>query len=92
MKNLITIGLPSKGRLREGAIHFFKKNNCKVFFSADGCDELFGGQQIYYNIFKKSYNYKLNKSPYSSLLGLNNISQQKKLNYYKNYLNKSNLS
>mgnify|MGYP003951808421 FL=1 len=69
--------------------NFFKKNNCKVFFSADGCDELFGGQQIYYNIFKKRYNYKLNKSPYSSLLNLNNISQQKKLNYYKNYLNKS---
>ena len=25
MKNLITIGLPSKGRLREGAINFLKK-------------------------------------------------------------------
>ena len=25
MKNLITIGLPSKGRLKEGAINFFKK-------------------------------------------------------------------
>ncbi len=27
MKNIITVGLPSKGRLREGAIDFFKKNN-----------------------------------------------------------------
>ena len=30
MKNLITIGLPSKGRLREGAIQFFEKNNFKL--------------------------------------------------------------
>ena len=30
MKNLITIGLPSKGRLREGAIEFFRKNNLKL--------------------------------------------------------------
>ena len=31
------------------------RKKCKVFFSADGCDELFGGQQIYYNIFKNEY-------------------------------------
>jgi len=30
MKNIITIGLPSKGRLREGAIQFFRKNNFKL--------------------------------------------------------------
>ncbi len=30
MKNIITIGLPSKGRLREGAIDFFKKNNFEL--------------------------------------------------------------
>ena len=30
MKNLITIGLPSKGRLKEGSIGFFKKNNFKL--------------------------------------------------------------
>ena len=30
MKNIITIGLPSKGRLREGAIGFFEKNNFKL--------------------------------------------------------------
>jgi len=29
MKNLITIGLPSKGRLKEGSISFFEKNNLK---------------------------------------------------------------
>ena len=29
MKNLITIGLPSKGRLKGGAINFFEKNNFK---------------------------------------------------------------
>ena len=30
MKNLLTIGLPSKGRLREGTIKFFEKNNLKI--------------------------------------------------------------
>ena len=30
MKNLITIGLASKGRLKEGSISFFKKNNLKL--------------------------------------------------------------
>jgi ATP phosphoribosyltransferase len=30
MKNLITIGLVSKGRLKEGSISFFKKNNLKL--------------------------------------------------------------
>ena len=29
MKNLITIGLPSKGRLREKSISFFEKKNLK---------------------------------------------------------------
>ena len=29
MKNLITIGLPSKGRLKEGSINFLAKNNLK---------------------------------------------------------------
>ena len=29
MKNLITIGLPSKGRLKEDSISFFEKNNLK---------------------------------------------------------------
>jgi ATP phosphoribosyltransferase len=30
MKNLIAIGLPSKGRLKEGSISFFEKNNLKL--------------------------------------------------------------
>ena len=30
MKNLITIGLPSKGRLKEGSISFLEKNNLKL--------------------------------------------------------------
>ena len=30
MKDLITIGLPSKGRLKEGSINFFEKNNFKL--------------------------------------------------------------
>jgi len=30
MKNLITIGLPSKGRLKEGSISFFEKNDLKL--------------------------------------------------------------
>ena len=40
----------------------------KFFFSADGCDELFGGQQIYNSVFKGDYDYKINQSPYSSTL------------------------
>ena len=30
MKNLITIGIPSKGRLKENSISFFDKNNLKL--------------------------------------------------------------
>ena len=30
MKNLITIGLPSKGRLKEGSIDFLGRNNLKL--------------------------------------------------------------
>lgn len=44
----------------------FKKNNCKVFFSADGCDELLGGQQIYISSFKNINSLK-NYSPYTSI-------------------------
>ena len=29
---------------------FFRENNCKVFFAADGVDELFGGYQFYSKI------------------------------------------
>jgi len=40
MKNLITIGLPSKGRLKEDSISFFKKNNFKPTSS--------GGERNYF--------------------------------------------
>ena len=32
MKKLISIGLPSKGRLKAGTIDFFEKNNLKTNF------------------------------------------------------------
>ena len=44
---------------------FFKKKNCKVYFSADGADELFGGYKIYEKLDWKSNKYNL--SPYSSI-------------------------
>ena len=40
MKNLITIGLPSKGRLKEKSIGFFEKNNLKPTSS--------GGERNYF--------------------------------------------
>jgi asparagine synthetase B (glutamine-hydrolysing) len=61
---LQTHDLPSRLKLSE----YFKKKGCKVFFSADGCDELLGGQQIYKEIFSKKFNIKNNISPYSSIL------------------------
>ena len=51
MKNLITIGLPSKGRLREGAIHFFKKNNYELASN--------GGERNYFAKFDKYPNIKI---------------------------------
>ena len=61
---LQTHDLPSRLKLSD----FFKKKSCKVFFSADGCDELFGGQQIYKEIYSKNFNIRNNISPYSSIL------------------------
>ena len=46
MKNLITIGLPSKGRLKEGSINFLEKNNLKLTSN--------GGER---NYFAKIENY-----------------------------------
>ena len=72
-----THDLPSRMFLSEE----FKKNNCKVFFSADGCDELFGGQQVYLSSFKKINSIK-NYSPYTSIshnsLFLNNYKTSKR--------------
>jgi len=33
MKDILTIGLPSKGRLKESALNFFKKNNLELQLS-----------------------------------------------------------
>ena len=51
MKNLITIGLPSKGRLREGAIQFFEKNNFKL--------TSIGGDRNYFAKFENYPNIKI---------------------------------
>ena len=51
MKNLITIGLPSKGRLREGAINFFEKNNLKLTSN--------GGERNYFAEFQNYPNIKI---------------------------------
>ncbi len=51
MKNLITIGLPSKGRLREGAIQFFEKNNFKLTSN--------GGDRNYFAKFENYQNIKI---------------------------------
>ena len=40
MKNLISIGLPSKGRLKEGSINFLEKNNLKLISN--------GGERNYF--------------------------------------------
>ena len=66
--------------------NYFRSNGCKVFFSADGCDELLGGQQLYYNIFKKNFNYKINQSPYSTIIKSQYLSSTEE---YKSYLDKS---
>ena len=51
MKNLITIGLPSKGRLKEGAVLFFKKNNYELTSN--------GGERNYFASFEKYPNIKI---------------------------------
>ena len=51
MKNLITIGLPSKGRLKEGSISFFDKNNLKLTKS--------GGERNYFAEVKNFPNIKI---------------------------------
>ena len=51
MKNIITVGLPSKGRLREGAIGFFEKNNFKLTSN--------GGERNYFAEVKNFPNIKI---------------------------------
>ena len=63
---------------------FFRKNNCKVFFAADGADELFGGYEIYKNIKWKTNNVQ-NYSPYSSYKIKNNYYNKLWFQAYKKY-------
>ena len=72
------------GRLQ--LANFFKKKKTYVFFSADGCDELLGGQQIYEKVFQNKYNFKKNVSPYSSLNLIENLKPSGSL---KDYLEKN---
>ena len=51
MKNLITIGLPSKGRLKEGSINFLSKNNLKLTSN--------GGDRNYFAEVKNFPNIKI---------------------------------
>ena len=51
MKNLITIGLPSKGRLKEGSVNFFDRNNLKLTIN--------GGERNYFAVVKYFPNIKI---------------------------------
>ena len=51
MKNLITIGLPSKGRLKEGSINFLAGNNLKLTTN--------GGERNYFAEVKNFPNIKI---------------------------------
>ena len=51
MKNLITIGLPSKGRLKESSISFLDKNNLKLIIN--------GGERNYFAEVKNFPNIKI---------------------------------
>ena len=51
MKNLITIGLPSKGRLKEGSIEFLARNNLKLTSN--------GGERNYFAEVKNFPNIKI---------------------------------
>ena len=51
MKNLITIGLPSKGRLKESSISFLDKNNLKLTIN--------GGERNYFAKVKNFPNIKI---------------------------------
>ena len=70
---------------------FFKNKKLKVFFSADGVDELFGGYELYKEVKWKT---GINSSPYTK--SLQNKDQQKDINKiwlkayrkYSNFLDK----
>ena len=73
-----------------GRFYYLKKKEekCKVFFfSADGVDELLGGQQVYLKTFLKKYDFSNNMSPYSSIQN-NKLLLRGKDNFLKDYLDK----
>ena len=51
MKDLIAIGLPSKGRLKKGSINFFEKNNFQLTSN--------GGERNYFAQIEKLPNTKV---------------------------------
>ena len=51
MKNLISIGLPSKGRLKEGSISYLNKNNLKLTSN--------GGERNYFAEIENFSNIKI---------------------------------
>ena len=51
MKNIVTVGLPSKGRLKENSLNFLKKNNFKLSSK--------GGERDYFANFDKLPNAKV---------------------------------
>ena len=51
MKNLITIGLPSKGRLKENSVRFFENNNMQLTSN--------GGERNYFAQIENSPNTKI---------------------------------
>lgn len=63
---------------------FFRRKKCKVFFAADGADELFGGYEIYKKI---KWNTKIiqNYSPYSNYKIKNNYKSDLWFRAYKKY-------
>ena len=63
--------------------------NCKVFFSADGCDELLGGQQLYRDIFFRKINFNTNNSPYSKIIDYGFYDEKKKSKSLEEYFNKN---
>lgn len=63
---------------------FFKKKGCKVFFAADGADELFGGYELYKKLNWNSKKIE-NHSPYSNFKSKNSKFNELWLKAFKRY-------